>query len=200
MRSTSSRRPSPAAPEVFREGLETLARLLGPMMPHLAEEMWQTLGRRRPARRAALARRRSGIDPRRAGDDRRPGQRQTARHARHCAGHATSRAVESAALHCRRCCAGSKGSRRARSSSCRTASSTSSREPSGPLPPAAARLLLGLGWASLCARRWRCPAAAGRRSMPSRGRAGERGTARDPGRSDPRAHRPAAARSRCAIR
>ncbi|MFL5268187.1 MAG: leucine--tRNA ligase [Stellaceae bacterium] len=32
------------AAEVFREGLETLARLLGPMMPHLAEEMWQTLG------------------------------------------------------------------------------------------------------------------------------------------------------------
>jgi leucyl-tRNA synthetase len=34
----------PGAPEVLREGLETLARLLGPMMPHLAEEMWQRLG------------------------------------------------------------------------------------------------------------------------------------------------------------
>ena len=34
----------PGAPEVFREGLETLARLLGPMMPHLAEEMWKMLG------------------------------------------------------------------------------------------------------------------------------------------------------------
>jgi len=32
------------APEVFREALETLARLIGPMMPHLAEEMWQELG------------------------------------------------------------------------------------------------------------------------------------------------------------
>ncbi len=32
------------APAVLREGLETLARLLGPMMPHLAEEMWLTLG------------------------------------------------------------------------------------------------------------------------------------------------------------
>ena len=32
------------APEVLREGLESLARLLGPMMPHLAEEMWQELG------------------------------------------------------------------------------------------------------------------------------------------------------------
>jgi leucyl-tRNA synthetase len=31
-------------PVVLREGLETLTRLLGPMMPHLAEEMWQTLG------------------------------------------------------------------------------------------------------------------------------------------------------------
>jgi leucyl-tRNA synthetase len=30
--------------EVYREGIETLALLLGPMMPHLAEELWQTLG------------------------------------------------------------------------------------------------------------------------------------------------------------
>jgi len=34
----------PGAPEVLREGLETLARMIGPMMPHLAEEMWQELG------------------------------------------------------------------------------------------------------------------------------------------------------------
>jgi leucyl-tRNA synthetase len=34
----------PAGPAVLREGLETLTRLLGPMMPHLAEEMWQVLG------------------------------------------------------------------------------------------------------------------------------------------------------------
>src|SRR5262249_55150821 len=34
----------PGAAETLREGLETLAQLLGPMMPHLAEEMWQTLG------------------------------------------------------------------------------------------------------------------------------------------------------------
>jgi leucyl-tRNA synthetase len=34
----------PGAPETLREGLETFARLLGPMMPHLAEEMWQELG------------------------------------------------------------------------------------------------------------------------------------------------------------
>ncbi len=34
----------PGAPEVLREGLEVLTRLLGPMMPHLAEEMWRTLG------------------------------------------------------------------------------------------------------------------------------------------------------------
>jgi leucyl-tRNA synthetase len=32
------------APEVLREGLEIVARLIGPMMPHLAEEMWEVLG------------------------------------------------------------------------------------------------------------------------------------------------------------
>jgi leucyl-tRNA synthetase len=34
----------PGAPAVLREGLEALTRLIGPMMPHLAEEMWQVLG------------------------------------------------------------------------------------------------------------------------------------------------------------
>ena len=34
----------PGAPEALREALEMLARLIGPMMPHLAEEMWTRLG------------------------------------------------------------------------------------------------------------------------------------------------------------
>jgi leucyl-tRNA synthetase len=35
---------APGAPAILREGLETLTRLLAPMMPHLAEELWQVLG------------------------------------------------------------------------------------------------------------------------------------------------------------
>jgi leucyl-tRNA synthetase len=34
----------PAAPTLQREGLLTLVRLFGPMVPHLAEELWQRLG------------------------------------------------------------------------------------------------------------------------------------------------------------
>jgi leucyl-tRNA synthetase len=34
----------PAAPGLTREALETLVLLLGPMIPHLAEELWQRLG------------------------------------------------------------------------------------------------------------------------------------------------------------
>ncbi len=37
----------PGAGAVLREGLEAATLLIGPMMPHLAEEMWQTLGHRR---------------------------------------------------------------------------------------------------------------------------------------------------------
>src|SRR5205823_8162478 len=34
----------PGAGAVMREGLEAATRLIGPMMPHLAETMWQELG------------------------------------------------------------------------------------------------------------------------------------------------------------
>jgi leucyl-tRNA synthetase len=34
----------PAAPALLREGFETLVRLLGPIVPHLAEELWSRLG------------------------------------------------------------------------------------------------------------------------------------------------------------
>ena len=34
----------PAAPALLREGLDVLVLLLGPMVPHIAEELWQRLG------------------------------------------------------------------------------------------------------------------------------------------------------------
>ncbi|HJT05779.1 MAG TPA: leucine--tRNA ligase [Stellaceae bacterium] len=37
-------RDGPGAGAVMREGVETAVRLIGPMMPHLAEELWQLLG------------------------------------------------------------------------------------------------------------------------------------------------------------
>ncbi|MGH6921226.1 MAG: leucine--tRNA ligase [Geminicoccaceae bacterium] len=37
-------RADPAAPVLLRQGLETLVLLFGPMVPHLAEELWQGLG------------------------------------------------------------------------------------------------------------------------------------------------------------
>src|SRR5258708_572204 len=37
-------RPGDGAGAVMREGIEAAVRLIGPMMPHLAEELWQELG------------------------------------------------------------------------------------------------------------------------------------------------------------
>ena len=40
-------REGDGAGAVMREGIETAVRLIGPMMPHLAEELWQALGHQR---------------------------------------------------------------------------------------------------------------------------------------------------------
>jgi leucyl-tRNA synthetase len=37
-------RTNPQESAIFREGVETLARLIAPMLPHIAEEMWEQLG------------------------------------------------------------------------------------------------------------------------------------------------------------
>ena len=47
----------PGAGAVLREGLEAVTRLIGPMMPHLAEEMWRTLGHATLIADAAVAER-----------------------------------------------------------------------------------------------------------------------------------------------
>ena len=71
-----------AAPSASRRAaVETMIRLVAPMVPHVAEEAWAAAGRERPDRRRALARGGSGPAGRGRGDDRDPGQRQAARHA-----------------------------------------------------------------------------------------------------------------------
>ena len=76
----------PGSPETLREALETLVRLIGPMMPHLAEEMWQRLGHHTlladtpwPEADPALAITDTVTIPV-------PGQRQVARASRHAPG------------------------------------------------------------------------------------------------------------------
>ena len=142
----------PGAPEVLREGLETLARLLGPMMPHLAEEMWQTLGGE-----GLLADQPWPVaDPQLTRDEQVTIAIQVngkLRGTLEIPRDMDKLPSRTPPWSCRRCCAGSKAGRRARSSSCRTASSISSREMPAHLRAAprprgvlrGARVLLALG-------------------------------------------------------
>ena len=70
----------PAAPALLREGLETLVLLLGPMVPHIAEELWHRLGHESAARRHRLAAGGCRLVGPGSGNRRGAGQRQVARH------------------------------------------------------------------------------------------------------------------------
>ncbi len=52
---------APGAGHALREGLEVLVQLLGPMMPHLAAEMWQRLGHDRPLAEVAWPKADAGL-------------------------------------------------------------------------------------------------------------------------------------------
>ena len=110
-----------------REAVEMLARLIAPMMPHLAEEVYAVLhpGSRAAGRRTALAGGRSGAAGGGQRDDCGAGDGQAARHHRRaarCAG-ATVIAAAEAEPNVARALAG-QAHRQARST-CRTGSSTS---------------------------------------------------------------------------
>jgi len=134
---------------VLREGLEAATRLLGPMMPHVVEEMWQTLGHPEWIADTAWP----TADPELARDEQ------------------VTIAVQVNGKLRGRSRISSPGVRRRKSSSCRTASSISwpewvsrarleRRRPAG-MPPGGQRS--SFGWRSLS----RSPAAVGRRSMPT---------------------------------
>ncbi len=122
---------APSAPAVLREALEIVTRLLGPMMPHLAEEMWQTLGGE-----GLLAEQPWPVaDPDLARDEQvtiavqvNGKLRGTLEFPRDTASGAGR---ERGTCNCRRWRAGSTAARRARSSSCRTGSSASSPDMAG---------------------------------------------------------------------
>ena len=81
-----------------REAVEMLARLISPMMPHLAEEVYaRLLPEQRPSgRRTALAGGRSGAAGGRDRHHRRAGDGQAARHHRGAAGRAADAVIAAA--------------------------------------------------------------------------------------------------------
>ena len=103
-----SRRTTPAS-WALREALEIFVRLIGPMTPHLAEELWQALGHKSLLADSPWPLAEDALAGRRHGDDRGTAQRQAARHRAVGQGRAQGRGRERRRWRCPRSCAALDG-------------------------------------------------------------------------------------------
>ena len=109
---------------LLREAVETTVLLLGPVSPHITEELWAALGHRESLFKHAVARRRSRGGEARRGRDHRPGGRPRAQPAHRGRGRRGAARSRTARLPTRRCASGPTAARSPRWWWSRDASST----------------------------------------------------------------------------